>query len=103
MLAAIDDSELATRRDLREMELHLDTRFESIKGDMYKKPNLIFSTCAVTRTCAGSTVKDHATIVATRPATTAIAGAANIVREQAAGAVGSRNTTSDVLMGGWTK
>ena len=34
MLAAIDDSELATRRDLREMELHLDTRFESIKDDM---------------------------------------------------------------------
>lgn len=34
MLSAIDDSELATRCDLREMELHLDTRFESIKGDM---------------------------------------------------------------------
>lgn len=32
--AAIDDSELVTRRDLREFELRLDPRFESIKGDM---------------------------------------------------------------------
>lgn len=34
LLAAIDDSERAIRRDLREMELRLDVRFESIKGDM---------------------------------------------------------------------
>ncbi|MBV5298285.1 MAG: DUF1640 domain-containing protein [Rhodoferax sp.] len=32
--AAIDDSGLVTRRDLREFELRLDPRFESIKGDM---------------------------------------------------------------------
>ena len=32
--AAIDDSELVTRRDLREFELRLDPQFESIKGDM---------------------------------------------------------------------
>ncbi len=32
--AAIDDSELVTRRDLREFELRLDPRFESIKADM---------------------------------------------------------------------
>lgn len=34
MRAAIDDSELATRRDLREFELRLDPRFKAIKGDM---------------------------------------------------------------------
>lgn len=34
MLSAIDDSELASRRDLREMELRLEPKFESIKGDM---------------------------------------------------------------------
>ncbi|MFZ3161359.1 MAG: coiled-coil domain-containing protein [Rhodoferax sp.] len=34
MRAAIDDSELATRRDLREFELRLDPRFEAIKGDL---------------------------------------------------------------------
>ncbi|MBY0455157.1 MAG: CCDC90 family protein [Burkholderiaceae bacterium] len=34
MRAAIDESELATRRDLKEMELRLDTRFEALKGDM---------------------------------------------------------------------
>lgn len=34
MRAAIDESELATRSDLREMELRLDSRFESLKGDM---------------------------------------------------------------------
>ena len=34
MSAAIDDSELVTRRDLREFELRLDPRFEAIKGDM---------------------------------------------------------------------
>ena len=34
MRAAIDDSELVTRRDLREFELRLDPRFEAIKGDM---------------------------------------------------------------------
>ena len=34
MRAAIDDSELVTRRDLREFELRLDPRFETIKGDM---------------------------------------------------------------------
>jgi hypothetical protein len=32
--AAIDDSELVTRRDLREFELRLDSKFEVIKGDM---------------------------------------------------------------------
>lgn len=30
----IDDSELVTRRDLREFELRLDSRFESVKGDL---------------------------------------------------------------------
>ena len=34
MRADIDDSELVTRRDLREFELRLDPRFETIKGDM---------------------------------------------------------------------
>ncbi len=34
MRAAIEESELVTRRDLREMELRIDTRFESLKGDM---------------------------------------------------------------------
>ena len=34
MRAAIDESELATRRDLKEMELRLDTRFEALKGDI---------------------------------------------------------------------
>lgn len=34
MRAAIDDSELVTRRDLRAFELRLDPRFEAIKGDM---------------------------------------------------------------------
>ena len=34
MRAAIDESELATRRDLREMELRIDSRFEALKGDM---------------------------------------------------------------------
>ncbi|MCK9215314.1 MAG: CCDC90 family protein [Rhodoferax sp.] len=34
MRAAIDDSELATRRDLREFEPRLDPRFEAIKGDL---------------------------------------------------------------------
>ncbi|MDI1246463.1 MAG: DUF1640 domain-containing protein [Rhodoferax sp.] len=34
MRSAIDDSELATRRDLREFELRLEPRFEAIKGDM---------------------------------------------------------------------
>ena len=34
MRAAIDESELATRRDLREMELRLDSRFEVLKGDL---------------------------------------------------------------------
>jgi len=34
MQAAIEESELATRRDLREMELRLDSRFESIKSDL---------------------------------------------------------------------
>ena len=34
MRSAIDESELATRRDLKEMELRLDTRFEALKGDM---------------------------------------------------------------------
>lgn len=33
MRAAIDESELATRRDLREMELRIDARFEALKGD----------------------------------------------------------------------
>jgi hypothetical protein len=32
--AAIDDSELVTRRDLREFELRLDSKLEVIKGDM---------------------------------------------------------------------
>lgn len=34
MRAAIDESELATRRDLKEMELRIETRFEALKGDM---------------------------------------------------------------------
>lgn len=34
MRAAIDESELATRRDLKEMELRIDMRFEALKGDM---------------------------------------------------------------------
>jgi len=34
MRSAIEDSELATRRDLREFELRLEPRFESLKGDM---------------------------------------------------------------------
>ncbi len=34
MRAAIDESELATRRDLKEMELRIDARFEALKGDM---------------------------------------------------------------------
>jgi hypothetical protein len=34
LCAAIDDSELVTRRDLREFELRLDPRFEASKGDM---------------------------------------------------------------------
>lgn len=32
--SAIDDSELVTRRDLREFELRLDPRFQELKGDM---------------------------------------------------------------------
>jgi hypothetical protein len=31
---ASGDAELATKRDLKEMELHLDSRFESLKGEM---------------------------------------------------------------------
>lgn len=34
MRAAIEESELVTRRDLREMEQRLDTKFEAMKGDM---------------------------------------------------------------------
>ena len=34
MRAAIDESELATRRDLKEMEIRIDARFEALKGDM---------------------------------------------------------------------
>ena len=34
MRSAIDESELATRRDLKEMELRIDARFEALKGDM---------------------------------------------------------------------
>lgn len=34
MRAAIDDSELVTRRDLREFKLRLDPLFAAIKGDM---------------------------------------------------------------------
>lgn len=32
--SAIEDSELATRRDLREFELRIDNRFESVKSDL---------------------------------------------------------------------
>ena len=34
MRSAIDESELVTRRDLRETELRIDSRFEALKGDM---------------------------------------------------------------------
>lgn len=34
MRSAIDESELATRRDLKEMELRLGARFEALKGDI---------------------------------------------------------------------
>lgn len=34
MRAAIEGAELVTRRDLREMEQRLDTKFEALKGDM---------------------------------------------------------------------
>ncbi len=34
MRVVIDDSELVTRRDLREFELRLDSRFESVKGGL---------------------------------------------------------------------
>ena len=34
MRAVIDESALVTQRDLREMELRMDTRFESVKGDL---------------------------------------------------------------------
>ncbi|MDD5296905.1 MAG: hypothetical protein PHU46_08335 [Rhodocyclaceae bacterium] len=31
---ASGEAEVATKRDLKEMELHLDSRFESLKGEM---------------------------------------------------------------------
>ena len=34
MRSAIEESELVTRRDLREMEQRLDNKFEAMKGDM---------------------------------------------------------------------